>query len=110
MREQTSACGVTKSLSIIGKKWRIEILWQLSYHSVLRYNALKRELDGITNTTLNRALEDLQKYKLISRKEFEVIPPHVEYSLTKEGKKLIPALEIINNWGHEMMEKGIGSE
>ncbi|MGY3777130.1 winged helix-turn-helix transcriptional regulator [Isobaculum melis] len=102
---EKNICGVKKALSVIGGKWRIDILWHLAQHSNLRYNALKRALVGITNTTLNRSLNELLAYQLIHREQFDVSPPHVEYSLTAEGKKLIPVFEIINYLGLEMVQK-----
>lgn len=71
----------------------------------MRYNELKRSLAGITNIMLTRCLQDLEKNNLVNRITYEQIPPHVEYSLTKEANKLIPALEIIGEWGRNKMQK-----
>lgn len=48
---------------------------------------------------LTRALHGLEEHGLVSRTEYNKIPPHVEYSLTESCKELLPALEIINQWG-----------
>jgi DNA-binding HxlR family transcriptional regulator len=69
----------------------------------MRYNELKRRLDGITNIMLTRALQGLVANGLVRREELCRIPPHVEYSLTESCKRLLPALEIINDWGKEKM-------
>lgn len=98
-------CAVTYALNIIGGKWRLPIIWQLSAQESMRYNELKRHLEGITNIMLTRALQDLEKHKLVKRTEYSQIPPHVEYSLTKSCRELLPALEIINEWGMEKMHK-----
>ncbi len=78
------------------------ILWHLS-QSELRYNELKRKLDGITNIMLTRSLKELEGYGLIQRKQYSEIPPHVEYSVTETGKRLIPALKAIKDWGLELI-------
>ncbi len=52
---------------------------------------------------LTRALQGLEENGLIRRVEFGRIPPHVEYSLTESCKQLLPALEIINEWGKSRM-------
>lgn len=92
-------CAVTRALEIIGGKWRLPIIWELSAQESMRYNELKRHLDGITNIMLTRALQGLEENGLVRRVELGRIPPHVEYSLTESCKQLLPALEIINEWG-----------
>ena len=92
-------CAVIQALEIIGGKWRLPIIWELSAQESLRYNELKRRLNGIANIMLTRALQGLEEHDLVSRTEYNKIPPHVEYSLTESCKELLPALEIINQWG-----------
>ncbi|QAT48940.1 transcriptional regulator [Caproiciproducens sp. NJN-50] len=96
-------CAVTRALEVIGGKWRLPIIWELSAQESMRYNELRRHLDGITNIMLTRALQGLEKNGLVQRVELERIPPHVEYSLTESCKQLLPALEIINEWGKSRM-------
>lgn len=97
-------CSVIYALEIIGGKWRLPIIWKLSKQESMRYNELRRELEGITNIMLTRSLRFLEERKLVVRKEFEQIPPRVEYSLTERARKLIPALEIIKEWGEGEIE------
>ena len=63
------------------------ILWEL-YNEDLRYNELKRRLNGITNIMLTRCLRDLEKAGLIKRVQYSENPPNVEYSLTEYSRKL----------------------
>ena len=51
---------------------------------------------------LSRTLGQLEKQGLVLRREFDVIPPHVEYSLTELGRALTPALETLGRWGHQV--------
>lgn len=103
-------CAVTRALEIIGGKWRLPIIWELSAQESMRYNELKRHLDGITNIMLTRALQGLEEHGLVRRAELCRIPPHVEYSLTESCKQLLPALEIINEWGkNRMLDAGCGN-
>ncbi|MEA4921830.1 MAG: helix-turn-helix domain-containing protein [Eubacteriaceae bacterium] len=94
-------CSVIYALEIIGGKWKLPIIWKLHKYGPLRYNTLKRELEGITNTMLTRSLRFLEEHDLVTRTTFEQIPPHVEYSLTDHALMLLPALEIIKEWGDE---------
>ena len=101
------ACPVLHALNLLGGKWRLPIIWNL-LDGGLRYNQLKRQLQGITNIMLTRSLQDLEKCGLVTRVQHSEIPPHVEYFLTEHAKKLIPAMEIFQEWGEEQMllEKG----
>ena len=92
-------CPVIRALDVLGGKWRLAIIWELSRYESMRYNELKRHLYGITNIMLTRSLQALEQHGLVTRKEYCQIPPHVEYSITKSCKSLLPALEVINEWG-----------
>lgn len=97
-------CPVIRALEILGGKWRLAIIWELSRYESMRYNELKRHLYGITNIMLTRSLRVLEQHSLIMRKDYGQIPPHVEYSITEECKSLLPALEVINEWGKTRAE------
>ena len=101
--EYYKKCAVMYALEIIGGKWRLPIIWELSAEKSMRYNELKRHLNGITNIMLTRSLQGLEKHGLVNRIEYNRIPPHVEYSLTESCKELLPALDIINQWGEDQM-------
>lgn len=101
-------CGVIYALELIGGKWKLPVLWKLSKQDTIRYNELRRQLLGVTNTMLTRVLVDLEANGLVVRREYEQVPPHVEYGLTESGRSLIPALEIIGVWGRSKMEQEHG--
>jgi DNA-binding HxlR family transcriptional regulator len=96
-------CVMIYSMEIIGGKWRVPIIWKLYQNKTMRYNELKRNLTGITNIMLTRSLQTLEENGLVKRVEFNQIPPRVEYSLTDNCLQLVPALEIIFNWGKARM-------
>lgn len=97
-------CPVIHALEIIGGKWRIPIIWKLSTEKSLRYNELKRSITEITNIMLTRSLQSLEEHGLVKRVEYNIIPPHVEYSLTDNCHDLLPALVIINEWGKNSLQ------
>ena len=89
---------------IVGGKYKRRILWALSKrphrYSELRVSLLKGTLGKpVTPRVLSRELKELQQRGLISRKQFDVVPPKVEYSLTPRGRGLIPVLDAIVAWG-----------
>ncbi|MGP4079404.1 winged helix-turn-helix transcriptional regulator [Pseudalkalibacillus sp. R45] len=98
-------CPLTYALNLIGGKWRLPIIWALSQNETLRYNELKRNIDGITNMMLSQSLKEMESYGLIVRKQYMEVPPRVEYSLTEEGVDLINNLESLAKWGKRMQNK-----
>ena len=54
---------------------------------------------------LTKCLKELENDKLVERKQYNTIPLIVEYSLTKNSKSLIPALNSLYNWGINQMKK-----
>ncbi|MDP4145416.1 MAG: helix-turn-helix domain-containing protein [Bacillota bacterium] len=99
-----SKCPVLYALDIVGQKWKLPIIWYLARKDAIRYNELKRTVKGITNMMLTKSLQELEVDKLITRTQYDTIPPQVEYSLTEMGKALLPALNELYKWGTEQME------
>lgn len=88
------------TLSIIGGKWKMIIMFWLSKRDVLRYGELKSNITGITHKVLSKQLKELEYDGVIIRKEYAQIPPKVEYSLSEKGLSLMPILKEMCRWGH----------
>ena len=65
----------------------------------MRFGQLKKDLPGITNTMLTKSLRELEDDGLVTRVQFNEVPPHVEYSLSDMGKDLFPVFYSIMNLG-----------
>jgi DNA-binding HxlR family transcriptional regulator len=76
----------------------------LADEGTLRYNELKRGVNGITNIMLTKSLQELEEHNLVIRKSYDTIPPKVEYSLSERGKTLIPLLREFDAWGKSQIE------
>lgn len=87
------------TISIIGGKWKMIIMFWLVEYEVLRYGELKRCIGQISDKILNNQLKELEKDGIIIRKEYSQIPPRVEYRLSKRGLSLMPILEEMCKWG-----------
>ena len=83
---------------VLQGKWAIIILYHLST-GTKRFNELQRLMPATTRTVLTRQLRQLEKDKLIDRKVFAEVPPHVEYSLSKLGTKFQKVLDEIEIFG-----------
>lgn len=98
-------CPVSYTLSIVGGKWKWLILWLIYKSEIIRYGGLKKHLPNIAHKTLSQQIKELEENDLIHRKQYNQIPPKVEYSLTEKGKTLIPVLKNMAEWGTQYMEK-----
>ena len=97
-------CPLNFAMSLIGGKWKMQILCAINNKGTLRYNELRRKLDGISNTVLANALKELEDAGLVKRTEYLEVPVRVEYSSTQQSEKIMPILESLSNWGEEMMK------
>jgi len=102
--EDKSQCPILHVFRRIGGKWKLPILWHLADKETVRYNELKRSVRGVTNMMLTKCLRELEDYGLVIRRQYNEVPPRVEYSLTERGKTLLPALEELYTWGREQLE------
>lgn len=98
-------CPILYAMEILGSKWKLPIIWYLveADNKTLRYNELQRRIGGVTSTMLTKCLKELERDRLITRKQYNTIPPTVEYSLTKTGEALIPALDTLTAWAESQM-------
>lgn len=87
------------TLSMIGGKWRLVILYWLVECDTIRFNDLQRKIGKITYKTLSTQLKEMEQDGLIIRKEYPQIPPKVEYSLSEKGKSLYPIMQAMCEWG-----------
>lgn len=92
-------CPVTPLLLMLQGKWKAQICYALCIHDVVRFGMLKRELPGITNTMLTSCLRELERDGLIGRRQYNQIPPKVEYFFTEMGGDLKPVFYQIMLWG-----------
>ncbi len=74
-------------LSPLFQRWSIEICFVLRMHGLLRFNELKRTLDGIGSRTLSRRLKELEEQGIVHREAYAEVPVRVEYSLTSKGER-----------------------
>ena len=91
-------CPLSFAMSIVGGKWKMQILCSLHNNGTSRYNALRKSLDGVSNTVLAAALKELEQDGLIARQEYLEVPVRVEYSLTPRAETLMPILEALEDW------------
>lgn len=88
-------CPLEYGLKIFEGKWDSRIICVLSAKQTLRHSEIRKEMGNITDAVSASALKTLIENKMIERKSYDEIPPRVEYSLTKQGKSVVPILQSI---------------
>ena len=98
-------CPVAAFQKMISGKYKLRIVWDLK-DGPRRYGEIRsgllRGTEGsaeITPRVLSRELKALTESGLIDRKDFGVVPPKVEYRLTRKGQSFIPVIAAIREWG-----------
>ena len=95
-------CALPKALNLLGGKWKLAIIYQLLMCGTTRYNELKRQIDGISNTMLAKALKELESAGLIERKEYLEVPVRVEYNTTPLCNDLKAILINLEAWAKQL--------
>jgi len=93
------------TLSVIGGKWKMLIIYLLAESQPVRFNDMKRRIGTITFKTLSSQLKELEADGMVRRKEYPQVPPKVEYSLTDKAETLLPVLERLCEWGAENLNQ-----
>jgi DNA-binding HxlR family transcriptional regulator len=108
----THSCPVTAFQKLISGKYKLRIVWDLQdgprRYSEIR-SGLLRGAEGtreIAPRVLSRELKALAQSGLIDRKDYGVVPPKVEYRLTRKGRSFIPVIATIRNWGARHLAPG----
>ncbi|QEK50672.1 helix-turn-helix transcriptional regulator [Pedobacter aquae] len=91
-------CPVTAMLGLIGGKWKPVILYCL-LAGTRRFGEIAARIPAISRKVLTDQLKELEQDNLIVRKQFNEIPPRVEYSLSDLGKSMAPILAEMEKWG-----------
>lgn len=91
-------------LERIADKWTALII-QILAKGTMRYSALQQRIGGISQKMLTQTLRSLERDGLVQRKVYPVVPPRVEYSLTRLGRTLIEPLRSLCRWSEKHLAK-----
>ena len=97
-KDELPECPVATTVSLIGSKWKLLILRNLSARS-WRFNELKKDLEGISQKVLTDSLRSMESDGIVTRTVYAEVPPRVEYALSEEGESLKPIIEAMGQWG-----------
>lgn len=88
-------------LNRIGDKWSVMVVGMLGRNGTLRFNELKRLINGVSQRMLTLTLRNLERDGLVTRTIYPEVPPRVEYGLTELGKTLQGPISELWNWSAE---------
>lgn len=102
-----ASCAVVVDVwEVLGRRWSLHILKNLSTREVIRFNELKRALAGISSTVLSERLLELEREGLVTRKIYPEVPPRVEYSMTPQARELEVILKDLVKWANKWKRPG----
>ncbi len=104
MRRPIRGCGLEAALAVVGGKWKPIVLWNLA-GGARRFGELRRLVEGISEKMLIQQLREMEADGIVARKDFQEIPPRVEYALTDLGVSLAETLRPLCEWGREHMAR-----
>ena len=99
---QASNCtAMSDVLNRIGDKWSVMVVGILSRTGTIRFNELKRSINGVSQRMLTLTLRNLERDCLVTRTIYPEVPPRVEYGLTELGKTLTGPINALWDWSAE---------
>lgn len=97
------SCPMDQAMLIFGGKWNVKVLFALFTFHTMRFGEIQRYVDGISKTMLSSTLKFLETNGLVSRRQLNEIPPHVEYSLTDSGQAMKSVFIEIGKWSAQYL-------
>ena len=97
----SSACPTRQLLDRVADKWTTLILVLL--REPMRFNALRRRIDGISQKMLSQSLRHLERDGLVTRTVTPTVPVSVTYALTPLGETLVEAVRAMIEWAEDNM-------
>lgn len=98
-KDELPACPVATAVALVGGKWKLLILRNLRSRP-WRFNELQRDLEGISQKVLTDSLRQMIDDGLVYRRDYQEVPPRVEYGLTDLGKEMLPIIDALANFGN----------
>ncbi|MBC6982470.1 helix-turn-helix domain-containing protein [Caulobacter sp. 17J80-11] len=102
--DRSFGCGLEAALAVIGGKWKLLILYHLG-PGPRRFGELRRLVGGVSEKVLIQQLREMERDGLVERRDYQTVPPKVEYALTEFGRTLAVAAAPLCEWGSAHMAR-----
>ena len=97
-------CPARVMLDRLADKWTVLVIGQLAA-GTMRFAALRRAVDGVSQKMLTSTLRDLERDGLVKRQLYASVPPKVEYSLTPLGNSLVNSMKGLCLWAEDHIDQ-----
>lgn len=94
----TCYCPLADVVETLSRKYALQLFSVIGAHESLRFTDLEAHVAAATATTLSKRLDELEAAGLVSRTQYEAVPPRVEYALTEDGVAVRERLEPLLEW------------
>jgi DNA-binding HxlR family transcriptional regulator len=88
---------VMQGADVLGRRWALALLYA-SHAGAVRFNEFRQALREVPPRTLAQRLADLEDAGLLERRVIDARPPHVEYRLTANGRRLNAVFDVLRRW------------
>ena len=95
-------CPTRLLLDRIADKWTFLLLGTLA-DGPMRFNALKRHIEGVSQKMLSQTLRQMERDGLVSRTVEPTVPVTVIYEITPLGMTLVTAMQPVIDWAETHM-------
>jgi DNA-binding HxlR family transcriptional regulator len=92
-----AACPSREVLKHLTSRWGVLVLIALRGRT-RRFSELRRAIGGVSERMLAQTLQWLEHDGMVERTAFDVVPPHVEYSLTPLGQEAAQKVRALADW------------
>ncbi|HJU13414.1 MAG TPA: helix-turn-helix domain-containing protein [Candidatus Nitrosotalea sp.] len=107
IHDSLKACPIDNTFKIIGKKFTVHIIRNITRLGQSRFNEFLESIEGINPKTLSARLREMEKNGIIEKKVYSGTPVRVEYSMTKKGLALEPILDAMAAYSMQYCAKDI---
>jgi len=101
------SCPIDNTFKIIGKKFTVHILRNMTRLGQTRFNEFLGSIEGINPKTLSARLREMEKNGIIERRIYPGMPVKIEYSITQKGRALKPVLEAMAAYSMQYFAKDV---
>ncbi|WEL28079.1 winged helix-turn-helix transcriptional regulator [Haloferax volcanii] len=97
----TCYCPLTGVIDTLSRKYAMQLISIVGAHDSLRFGEIEAHLTGASSSTISKRLSEFEEAGLVSRTQYNEIPPRVEYALTDDGHEVRERLEPLLQWAEK---------
>ena len=85
----------------MSRKYAVQLVSIIGAHDSLRFAEIEEHLPTASTSTISKRLDEFEEAGIVSRTQYNEIPPRVEYALTDDGDEVRTRLEPLLEWATE---------